>query len=317
MLNMKQARIIFLYFTYIVALLYFCVHLKLDQATQGNQKLPCVLCTTTIIYDTVKNIAQDKLCVTMLMSEGVDPHLYKPTTQDVAKIDQAQIIFYNGLHLEARMADIFENMQYKTCTIAISKDIPRKLLIASSDNKNYHDPHIWFDIELWMYTIETIRKTLCEKFPENKLFFTKQANLFKQKLVLLHEENKKILHKIPKEKRSIITGHDAFSYFARAYNFQVVSLQGISTECEAGAHDIISLATYISAHDIPTIFVETSISPKNIQALAEAVHASGGKVEIGQELFSDSLGALQSQAGSYIGMFRHNTHAIAQGLSLK
>ncbi len=314
---MHHFRIIFLYLIIIISLIFGCIYLKLDTAPVSNSTLPCVLCSTTIIYDTVKNIAQEKLCVTMLMREGVDPHLYKPTTEDIAKIDRAKIIFYNGLHLEARMADIFENMSYKTCTVAISKGIPHDLLLSSPDNKNYYDPHIWFDIKIWLYVVNTITTTLCKKFSYDAEFFTTQANILKQKMICLHEENKKILDIVPENKRSIITGHDAFSYFARAYNFKVISLQGISTECEAGTHDIISLAEYIHAYTIPTIFVETSISPKNIQALQEAVHTIGGKVSIGEELFSDSLGDLQSPAGSYLGMLRHNVHAIAQGLSSK
>lgn len=314
---MPYFRIVFLYVLLIISLIYCCVYFKLDTASSSDCAAPCVLCSTTIIYDTVKNIAQDKLCVNMLMREGVDPHLYKPTTEDIAKIDQARIIFYNGLHLEARMADIFENMKYKTCTVAISKDIPRELLLHSPDNKNYHDPHIWFDIKLWLYVVDTITKTLCENFPEHAEFFTTQAKIMQHNMLNLHKENKKILHTIPESKRSIITGHDAFSYFARAYDFKVISLQGISTECEAGTHDIISLARHIHTFKIPTIFVESSISPKNIQALQEAVHTIGGSVAIGEELFSDSLGNPQTPAGSYLGMIRHNVHAIVQGLSLK
>jgi len=310
-------RLFIFYSVLISTLIGACIFYKFDTAPACNAQVPCILCSTSIIHDVVQTIAGDKLCVEVLMHEGVDPHLYKPTTQDIAKIDHAKIIFYNGLHLEARMADIFENMQYKTCTIAVSKDIDSKDLIQSADNKNYYDPHIWFDTNLWNSAISTITKTLCNNYPEHTDYFLMQAQNLQKNISLLHQENKKALSYIPKKQRFIITGHDAFSYFARAYDFKVVSLQGISTESEAGTHDLINLAKFIHEHHIPSIFVESSVSPKNIHALQEAVNDIGGCVHIGRELFSDALGCPGTLPDSYIGMMRHNVQALVAGLAIK
>lgn len=296
----------------VITAIYFKV--VIQQPSTQNSKLQ-VVCTTNIIGDAISNIAQDKVTLYMLMGPGVDPHLYKPIEQDITKIAQADIIFYNGLHLEARMADLFEHMSTMQPTIAVCKDIPEKMLIRSEEHEQYFDPHVWFDPVAWCYAIETISKTLQKYDPKHKDLYERNKQTYIHKIKQMYTNTKKELLKINKNKHFLITGHDAFEYFARAYNFDVMSLQGISTASEAGAKDIQDLANFILAHRIPAIFIETSIPPRNIQAVQQNVQSRGFQVHIGKELYSDALGTQGTPEGTYIGMMNYNTHAIVTDLS--
>lgn len=273
-----------------------------------------VTCTTTIIADAVSNIAKDKINLTVLMGPGVDPHLYKPIEQDVAKIAEADIIFYNGLHLEARMADLFEAMSSLKNTVAVSQNIPKELLLQSQDHEQYFDPHIWFNPNLWIHVANTISLSLQKADPQNADFYAANAEKYIHAIQTMHAETTELLHAIPSNKRVLITAHDAFEYFAQAYGYTVVSLQGISTASEAGTKDVQNLSNFILQHKIPAIFIETSIPHRTLQAVQQNVLSKGFFVHIGEELYSDALGTPGTEAETYIGMMKYNAQTIAKEL---
>lgn len=310
-MRFKQ-QLIFLLLLFITLLgTYFYV---IQQHEKNTNKL-YVVCTTNIIADAITNIAQEHINLEMLMGPGVDPHLYKPIEQDITKIAQADIIFYNGLHLEARMADLFNSMHKDKVTIAVCANIPDKKLIRSSEHEQYFDPHVWFDPALWIYAVETITSTLQKHVPQHAQIYEQNKKDYLKKITSMYQQTKHLMKSIPKKQRVLITGHDAFEYFARAYDCQVMSLQGISTASEAGTKDIQDLSNFIFTHKIPAIFIETSIPPRNIQAVQQNVKARGFDVRIGQELFSDALGSQGTDEGSYIGMMNYNISTIVQDLS--
>lgn len=297
----------------ILALLsIFYVQVLLQAATEKSKLY--VTCTTTIIADAIKHIARDKIKLDVLMGPGVDPHLYKPIEQDISKIAQADIIFYNGLHLEARMTDLFEQMNSVKTTIAVCKDIPTEMLIPSPEHHNYFDPHIWFDPKIWSYAIETISETLQKHDRTHKEFYKQNTKNYLQKIESMYQQTQQQMMSIPKEKRTLITAHDAFEYFAQAYHCKVVSLQGISTASEAGAQDVQNLANFIVEHQIPAIFIETSIPSRTLEAVQQNVLSKGFSVHIGQELYSDALGSPETIAGTYIGMMEYNVATIVKEL---
>ncbi len=275
-----------------------------------------VVSTTTMLTDLAKEIGQDKVNVTGLMKAGVDPHLYQATAGDVDIMTKADVVIYNGLHLEGKMGTIFDNLsKQKKTLIRISDGIPEKdLLDFTEDGQTVKDPHIWFSIPHWKIAAMEVAKGLSQKDPNNKAFYEENAKKYVENLDALDKENKEKINQIPEPQRVLITAHDAFSYFAKNYNFTVKGLQGISTESEAGTADISNLANYIAEHKIKAIFVETSVPTKTIEALKAAVKAKGFEVKIGGELFSDSLGDPNSPEGSYIGMYRHNIDVITAAL---
>lgn len=292
------------------ALFFGMVLRKTDTAEK-----PHVVCTTSIIGDIVQTIVHDQMTVHTLMGPGVDPHLYKPIENDIMQIASADIIFYNGLHLEAQMEDVFKKMEYYKTTIAVTKEIPKEQLHASFEYDNHYDPHVWFHIPLWIYTIQTITKTVCAKDPDHAELYQTRAKKYIEQCTKLFQKTKKILHKIPQEKRILITGHDAFQYFAQAYDFEVIGLQGISTESQVGSQDIQQLIDFIVEHQVPAIFIETSTPMRNIQALQEGVVQKGFSVTIGGELFSDALGSIGTPEGTYLGMIKANVQTIHQALT--
>lgn len=275
---------------------------------------PYVVCTTSIIADVVRNITGPTIEVIALMGPGVDPHLYKPVESDVVKIACADIIFYNGLHLEAKLADLLEQLNTNQTTVAVTKNIPHIQLLSIDDYNHIFDPHVWFDIHLWIYAVNTIKKTLIQKFPHHKKLYKNNTKKYIKQLRQLLAQTQTIMQTIPAAKRVLITGHDAFSYFGRIYNCKVIALQGISTESSPGAYDVQKIIQLICEQNIPAIFIETSIPIKNILAVQEGVTARGKQVQLGGELYSDALGPQNSPGETYIGMILHNVRTIAQAL---
>jgi manganese/zinc/iron transport system substrate-binding protein len=273
-----------------------------------------VVCTTSIIGDIVKQVSGDNITIHTLMGPGVDPHLYKPLENDIMNIAQADVIFYNGLHLEAQMEHIFQHLQEYKTTIPITKDIPQENLIASFEYDNHYDPHVWFHLPLWMNTIHTIAETLCDEDPEHAEEYKKNAANYHKECETVFERTSKLLQKIPKEKRILITGHDAFQYFAQAYDFEVVGLQGISTESQVGSQDIQQLIDFIVLRKIPALFIETSTPIRNIKTIQEGVAQKYFSVEIGGELYSDALGSKGTPENSYLGMIESNIYTIYHAL---
>lgn len=275
-----------------------------------------VVTTTTMITDLVEQIGGEKIEVKGLMGSGIDPHLYKASAGDVNKMQSADVIFFNGIHLEGKLGDVLEDLEKSNIkTIAVSKDLEKSNLIESSEFKGNFDPHIWFDVSIWTRVIETVKNALIELDETNKSYYEANTQKYIIELEELNNYVKEKTSSLDKEKRILITAHDAFNYFGRAYDFEVKGLQGISTASEAGTSDVKDLAEFIVEKEIPAIFIETSIPKKNVEALKEAVDSRGFNVEIGGELYSDSLGEKETKDGTYIGTVKHNVDTIVNALT--
>jgi len=274
-----------------------------------------IVTTTTMITDMISVIGGDKVEVKGLMGSGVDPHLYRASEGDVSKLSQADVIFYNGLHLEGKLEDIFEKMKHHGKeTIAISDILAKENLIASENFASNYDPHIWFQIDYWINCANHAAEQLSKIDAVNKMVYETNAKKYITKLEILKKENSKLLESLPIKKRILITAHDAFNYFGKAYNFKVVGLQGLSTATEAGVQDVQNLSNFIIENNVKAIFVESSVPKRTIEALQASVKAKGHDVKIGGELFSDALGSLGTPEGTYIGMYTHNISTIVNAL---
>jgi manganese/zinc/iron transport system substrate-binding protein len=268
-----------------------------------------------MIFDIARNIGGDRVDVIGLMGPGVDPHLYKASEGDVSRMAGADVIFYNGLHLEGKMAEIFERIQSRVKTAAVTDGIDRSRLLAPPEFEGAYDPHVWFDVSLWMKAAQYVRDSLVEFDPDNEETYRSNADTYLAELGALHSYVKDRGAELAEDMRVLVTAHDAFNYFGRAYGFEVRGLQGISTSSEAGTADVQSLAEFIVQRKIPAIFVETSVPPRYIQALQEAVKSRGFEVEIGGHLYSDAMGNPGTPEGTYKGMVRHNIDTIVGALS--
>ncbi|MCL4119286.1 UNVERIFIED_CONTAM: hypothetical protein GTU68_022544 [Idotea baltica] len=267
-----------------------------------------------MIKDIVINIAQDKVKVSSLMGSGVDPHLFKASFSDIQKINNSDLIFYNGLFLEGKLVDILDRMSKEKSCFAVTRDIDKTKLLDSETYANHYDPHIWFDINLWIEATNLVLKELSIILPQHKEIFSKNAKNYISKLNLLDSKVKKEISKIPSERRILITAHDAFGYFGKAYDIQVKGLQGISTASEFGLYDLKNISDLIIDKKIKAIFVENSVSTKFIKALQEGVNREGRDVKIGGELYSDAMGPDGTKEGTYIGMVEHNLKTIVNAL---
>jgi manganese/zinc/iron transport system substrate-binding protein len=274
-----------------------------------------VVATTGHVADVVQNVGGDRVAVTTLMGPGVDPHLYKASAGDVMTIQRADVIFYNGLHLEGRMIEIFERLARTKPTFAIAEDIPAQQLRRPPEFEGAYDPHVWFDPILWSYTADIVAQRLAMLDPTHSAQYTEQSNHYKQQLSELDRYTQQRLSAIPTESRVLITAHDAFGYFGARYGLEVRGLQGLSTASEAGGADVQTLAEFIANRNIKAIFVESSVPQTTIEAVQAAVRAKGKTVEIGGQLFSDALGAQDTPEGTYLGMFKYNVDTISNALS--
>lgn len=271
-----------------------------------------VVATTGMVADVVKNVGGDRVQVTGLMGPGVDPHLYKPSERSVIALSDADAIFYNGLHLEAGMGKVFERMEGGVKTVAITDGIDRSQLSAPPEFQGHYDPHVWFDVGLWIDTVNTVRDALSTMDPAHASEYHTNAEEYLVELEELDQYVRLQALRIPADQRVLITAHDAFNYFGRAYGFEVRGLQGISTASEAGTADVQALADFIVERGIPAIFVESSVPTRTIEAVQAAVRARGYDVKIGGQLFSDAMGNPGTPEGSYLGMVRANIDTIVQ-----
>jgi len=274
-----------------------------------------VVTTIGMIKDIVLQVGGERVQVDGLMGPGVDPHLYKASEGDVTRMAGADVVFYGGLHLEGKMTEVFERMRGRILTVAVTDGIDRALLLKPPEFQGVFDPHVWFDVTLWMKAVEQVAETLARIDPQHGETYRENARTYLGKLSELHEYVRRQARRLPPSHRVLITAHDAFNYFGRAYGFEVLGLQGISTVSEAGTADIQALAKLIVERKIPAVFVETSVSPRTIEALKEAVRARGFDVEIGGNLYSDAMGNPGTPEGTYIGMVRHNIDTIVSALS--
>lgn len=275
-----------------------------------------VVATTGMIADAAANVGGDRVTVTGLMGPGVDPHLYNASEGDVTRLRSADLIFYNGLHLEAQMASVLERMDGSgVTTVAVAGGIDTALLLTPPEFAGAYDPHVWFDVSLWMQGVERIRDSYVELDPEHATAYEANAAAYLEELAELHRYVAERAATLPEERRVLVTAHDAFNYFGRAYGFEVRGLQGISTEAEASTADVQQLATFIAERRIPAIFVESSVPQRNVEAVQAAVRAQGFDVTIGGQLFSDAMGNPGTPEGTYTGMVRHNIDTIVAALA--
>lgn len=274
-----------------------------------------LVATTSIVADLVRTVGGEDVEVEALMGPGIDPHLYKASAGDARRMGSARAIFFSGLHLEGKMSEVLERMGERgVLTVAVAGCVPEEALITSAGFSGLHDPHIWFDVALWSQTVSCVVDTLINLDPDGADGYRQRAEAFVRELEALDRWVRGRVGELVPERRVLVTAHDAFGYFGRAYGFEVRGLLGVSTASEAGTSDVQELAAFIVERRIPAIFVETSVPPRYVQALQEAVRARGFEVEIGGSLFSDSLGDAGTSAGTYGGTVRANVETIVTAL---
>lgn len=272
--------------------------------------------TTTVgmINDIVKNIGGTHVATQALMGAGVDPHLYKATPGDLRKLNSADVVFYNGLHLEGKMADILEKMAARKPSVAVLGALPKDELLKFEASPEFPDPHVWFDVKKWIFAANAVRDELVAFDAKNADDYRKNADAYIEKLETLDEYARTQMASIPKAGRVLVTAHDAFNYFGRAYDVEVMGLQGISTASEASLRDVQRVVDELVKRKIKAVFVESSVPRRNIDAVVQGAKARGWTVKIGGELFSDAMGAENTPEGTYDGMVRHNVNTIVGAL---
>jgi manganese/zinc/iron transport system substrate-binding protein len=275
---------------------------------------PYAVATTGMIAEIATRIGGDEIRVESLMPTGVDPHLFKPSHSDVQRLGQADVIFYNGLHLEGKMTEILARMARYRTIVAVAEQVPPAERLSVGEFDGQFDPHLWFDVRLWTRIIDPIQEVFSELLPEDAETFRNRAMTLRNELLDLDQWAETALSVIPPERRILVTAHDAFGYFGRRYGFEVLGLQGISTATEAGLQDVERLVQRIVEDRIPAIFIEASIPPRSIEAVQAACEARGHPVAIGGELFSDSMGPPGTEEGTYSGMVRHNIRTLLEAL---
>ncbi|HEV2819394.1 MAG TPA: zinc ABC transporter substrate-binding protein [Solirubrobacteraceae bacterium] len=289
-----------------------------DERAQGAEAADGrlrVVTTTNWITDTAKQIGGDRVAVTGLMGAGVDPHLYNPSAGDVDTLRNADIAFWNGLELEAQMADVFETIGEEKPVVAVGEAIPKEQLLAFAGKGGEPDPHVWFSPNRWKAVATTIARTYTEADPEGAATYQANLEAFLAQLEEVDAYARERFEQIPQRSRVLVTSHDAFGYFGDEYGFDVEAIQGISTQDEATPADIERVAATIAQRDVEAVFVESSVPRRTIEAVIAAAAQQGQSVEIGGELFGDNAGDRGTPEGTYIGALRHNIDLIADGLS--
>lgn len=282
-----------------------------DERTPNGK--PYILATTGMVADMVRHIVGDSAVVDAMMQPGVDPHLYKASQGDLRKILDADYLFYNGVHLEGKLSSILEKQKRVKPVVAVGDSLDGLIRV----NKTTYDPHIWFDVSLWKAATANAAQQLTEIDTANAAYYRANAQRYMKQLDSLHTWVQHRINTIPEGKRVLITAHDAFSYFGRAYGVEVRGLQGISTVSEFGLRDVSNLVDYIVKHGIPAVFVESSVSDRSLKAVLTGVRQRGGTVRIGGNLFSDAMGAAGTAEGTYIGMVKYNVNTIVEALNNK
>lgn len=289
-----------------------------DNVTQDNDDKVSIVTTTSFLTDLVETIGGEHVSVTGLMGPGVDPHDYQPSTSDIVAMGEAEVVVYNGLTLEERFSEVFEQLgERNVLTLEAAEGIEQGdvLLEAEENESQAVDPHIWFSVSRWKQVTEYLADQLGEHDPENREVYTENANAYLNELDELKTYIETRVAEVPESSRYLVTAHDAFQYFGEEFNFNVVGLQGMNTQTEAGTGDISQLATFIVDRDIHAVFVESSVSPRSIEALTEAAASRGHDLENAGELYSDALGSPEDDADTYITMYRSNIDTIVDALN--
>lgn len=272
--------------------------------------------TTGMVADAVRVLlgGSSAFGVTALMGSGVDPHGYRETRADIALLLEAEAIFWNGLYLEAQLEELMGALAAQKPVFALGEAVPVDLRRAHDIYENRYDPHVWMDPTLWAYAIEAARAGLSDIAPAEADTIAENAARYAEETAALDAYARIVLESVPEERRVLITAHDAFGYFGRAYGFDVVGVQGVSTESEAGLARIRQIVDLIVERGVSAVFVETSVSDRNVRALIEGARARGADVALGASLFSDAMGRDGTYEGTYLGMIDHNVTAIALAL---
>lgn len=274
-----------------------------------------VVCTIDMIGDLVRGIGGDRVAVRSLMGPGVDPHLYKPTRSDIARLMKADLIVANGLHLEGRMDETLDRAaDTGRPVLRVAETVSEDRLIRTTEGEKSADPHLWMDPRLWAKTIPPILDALIAVDPDGAPDHRRRAAALEAELLELDTWSAERLATIPKSSRVLVTAHDAFEYFGRRHGFEVVGIQGISTESEAGVRDIARIVDLLVSRRIGAVFVESTVPPRHVEALVAGARSRGHEVRIGGELFSDAMGDAGSYEGTYPGMIDHNTTTIVRAL---
>ncbi len=273
-----------------------------------------IVCTVGMITDIVRHVAGDRANVIGLLNEGIDPHTYNPTRSDVIQINDADVVFYNGLMLEGKMADVFVRVARSGKPVYAVTDALHDEGFVMTDAASHFDPHVWMDVKGWIKATEAVAAALSEYDSAGAAMYASNAERYIAELRALDDYARTSLASIPKERRVLVTAHDAFSYFGRAYDIEVRAIQGISTESEAGLKDLNNLVEFLVKRKIAAVFVETSVADKYVEALVEGARSHGHIVAIGGRLFSDAMGKPGTYEGTYIGMIDHNVTTITRAL---
>lgn len=286
-------------------------------SSNGGDSRPQVLCTTSIIADAAHRVGGEWIRVETLMGPGIDPHRHQPTASDAAKLRDAKLIFHNGLHLEGKITDILEKSGPRA--VAVTKGIPvEQLRKADEEAEGLYDPHVWFDVKLWKQAVEVVRDELCAFDPTHADSFKANAAAYLAELDALDAEVRAKAESLPQDRRVLVTSHDAFGYFGRAYGFEVYGLQGVSTAAEVNTVQRDALAKLLATKNVRAVFTETLVPPEGLKAVLEtAKKGSGREVRLIDDgaLYSDALGPADSPGGTYSGMIRHNVITIVDALS--
>ncbi len=299
---------------YVVILIFALSVISCNEKIEDNGKLN-VVATTSMITDLVQNIGGDLVNLQGLMGAGVDPHLYKASAGDVTKLSNADVIFYNGLHLEGKLVEVFEKMNATQVTqVPLGEALDKSGLIGSDYFASNYDPHVWFNVAYFKQFAVEVSSTLSRKDPSNASKYQANLERYLKQLTKLESDIRAVIETLTPEKRILVTAHDAFNYFGKSYDFQVVGLQGLSTATEAGVQDVQRLSQFIIENKVKAIFVESSVPRRTIEALQAAVQSKGHEVIIGGSLYSDALGTPGTEEGTYIGMFTYNVNTIVNAL---
>lgn len=295
-----------------IALLLLLLGCRIDPDRQKREL--DIVCSTSIIRDCVQQIVGDSIEVKSLMGPGIDPHSYNPRPSDISLLNNATVVIYNGLHLEGKMAQLFEELGKRKTVLCVADGIAKKDRIVTDPRAGTTDPHIWFDTKIWLDGMQQIVRDLSEAYPKQAERFKANFAAYKKEIEAVQKELKEELSVIPKEQRVLITSHDAFHYFSRCFDVEVRALQGISTTQEPGVQDVVNLVNFIVRHEVKALFVEHSVSPKAISTVIESCQRKGHNVRIGGTLYSDALGEKQSPGGTYVRMLEHNVNTLIKGL---
>jgi manganese/zinc/iron transport system substrate-binding protein len=273
-----------------------------------------IVATTGMIADAARQVGGHAVEVQTLMGPGVDPHAYRQTRSDIVAMANSNLVLWHGLYLEAQMEDFMVGLQEGNNVVAVAESLPRNLLIGNEDYSDKFDPHVWMNPMLWSRVVLNVRDALIMVQPKKEKTFRENANKYLDELQLLAKYTMRVLSTVPTESRVLISAHDAFNYFGSAYGFEVLGIQGISTESEAGLNRISEMVSILVNRKIGAVFVESSVSDRNIQALIEGAASKGHEVVIGGELFSDAMGEDDTYKGTYVGMIDHNATIISLAL---